>query len=125
MGKTYALHCFVNGLNPNQCQTAYISLSTISVTEFYREFCTLLGLKASGNKTGMFRAIQERVYYLYREKKKLLVLVGKPYLNHILDKQVHESLRQRITVHHNYEGLSEQEVPDYISHKLELAGRKP
>lgn len=74
---------------------------------------------------GMFRAIQERVYYLYREKKKLLVLVGKPYLNHILDKQVHESLRQRITVHHNYEGLSEQEVPDYISHKLELAGRKP
>ena len=60
MGKTYALRCFMNGLNPNQYQTAYISLSTISVTEFYREFCTLLGLEASGNKTGMFRAIQER-----------------------------------------------------------------
>ena len=115
----------MNGLNPNQYQTAYISLSTINVTEFYREICSLLGLEASENKTGMFRVIQERVYYLYREKKKLLVLVGKPYLNHILDKQVHESLRQRITVHHNYEGLSEQEVPDYISHKLELAGRKP
>ena len=51
-----------------------------------------------------------------------LVLVGEPYLNHILDKQVHEALRQRITVHYNYEGLSGQEVPDYICHKLELAG---
>ena len=104
----------------------------------------------------MFRAFQERVYYLYREKKQplilaineaqylnyniqrdlkmlmnhsydslncfSLILVGEPYLNHILDKQVYEALRQRITVHYNYEGLSDQEIPDYIYHKLELAG---
>ena len=31
MGKTYALRCFMGGLNPNQYQTAYINLSTISV----------------------------------------------------------------------------------------------
>ena len=156
MGKTYALRCFMNGLNSNQYQTAYINLSTISVTEFYRQFCDLLGLEPSGNKTQMFKAIQERVYYLYKEKKQplilaideaqylnynilrdlkmlmnysydslncfSLVLVGEPYLNHILEKQVHEALRQRITVHYNYEGLSDQEVPDYIQHKLELAG---
>ena len=35
---------------------------------------------------------------------------------------MHEALRQRITVHYNYGGLSDQEVPDYIYHKLELAG---
>ena len=35
MGKTFALRCFMRGLNPNQYQTAYITLSTISVTEFY------------------------------------------------------------------------------------------
>ena len=29
------------------------------------------------------------------------VLVGEPYLNHILDKQAHEALRQRIMVHYN------------------------
>ncbi len=109
-----------------------------------------------GNKTGMFRAIQERLYYLYREKKQpfvlavdeaqylnysilmdlkmlmnysydslncfSLILIGKPYLNHILENQVHEALRQRVTVHYNYEGLSDQEIPDYIYHKLELAG---
>ena len=51
-----------------------------------------------------------------------LVLIGEPYLNHILEKQVHEALRQRITVHYNYEGLSDEEVPEYIRHKLELAG---
>ena len=74
MGKTYALRCFINGLNPNQYQTAYINLSTISVTEFYRQFCDLLGLEPSGNKTQMFKAIQERVYYLYKEKKQPLIL---------------------------------------------------
>lgn len=51
-----------------------------------------------------------------------LILIGKPYLNHILENQVHEALRQRVTVHYNYEGLSDQEIPDYIYHKLELAG---
>lgn len=119
MGKTYALRCFMNGLNPNQYQTAYICLSTVSVTEFYRQFCDILGLEACGNKTGMFHAIQERLYYLYKEKKQpfllavdeaqylnysilrdlkmlmnysydslncfSLILVGEPYLNHILE----------------------------------------
>ena len=74
MGKTYALRCFMGGLNPNQYQTAYINLSTISVTEFYRQFCDLLGLEPSGNKIQMFKAIQERVYYLYKEKKQPLIL---------------------------------------------------
>lgn len=156
MGKTYALRCFMKGLNPNQYQPAYINLSTISVTEFYKQLCDLLGLEAGGSKTTMFRTIQERVYYLYREKKQPLILaideaqylnysilrdlkmlmnysydslncfsmilIGEPYLNHILEKQVHEALRQRITVHYNYEGLTDREVSEYIYHKLELAG---
>lgn len=156
MGKTYALRCFMNGLNPNQYQTAYLCLSTVSVTEFYRQFCDILGLETGGSKNGMFRAIQERLYYLYKEKKQpfllavdeaqylnynvlrdlkmlmnhsydslncfSLILMGEPYLNHILEKQVHEALRQRITVHYNYEGLDDEEIPEYIRHKLELAG---
>lgn len=156
MGKTYTLRCFMKGLNPNQYQPAYVNLSTISVTEFYKQLCDILGLEAGGSKTAMFRAIQERVYYLYREKKQPLVLaideaqylsynilrdlkmlmnysydslncfslilIGEPYLNHILEKQVHEALRQRITVHYNYEGLSDREVGEYINHKIELSG---
>lgn len=35
---------------------------------------------------------------------------------------MHEALRQRIIVHYNYGGLSDQEAPDYICHKLETMG---
>ena len=35
---------------------------------------------------------------------------------------MHEALRQRITVHYNYAGLSDDEVAEYILHKLQLAG---
>ena len=31
-------------------------------------------------------------------------------------------MKQRVTVHYNYEGLSDREIPEYIYHKLELAG---
>ena len=51
-----------------------------------------------------------------------LILVGEPYLNNILEKPVHESLKQRITVHYNYLGLSGQETADYIYHKIDAAG---
>lgn len=104
----------------------------------------------------MFKAIQDRVFFLYKEKRKpmilavdeaqylnsgilkdlkmlmnhgydslncfSLVLVGEPYLNNILEKPVHEALRQRITVHYNFEGLTDSEVADYLRHKLHVAG---
>ena len=41
---------------------------------------------------------------------------------HAIRKPVHEALRQRITVHYNYAGLSDDEVSKYILHKLQLAG---
>ena len=94
-------------------------------------------LSLPGEKQPLVLAIDEAQYLNYNILRDLkmvlnhsydslncfsLVLVGEPYLNHILDKQVHEALRQRITVHYNYEGLSDQEVADYIFYKLELAG---
>ena len=51
-----------------------------------------------------------------------LILCGEPYLNHILEKQVNEALRQRIVVHYNFHGLTDQEVPDYIRKKIRAAG---
>jgi hypothetical protein len=33
-----------------------------------------------------------------------------PHLNNILEKPVHEALRQRIAVHYNFEGLSDGET---------------
>lgn len=54
-----------------------------------------------------------------------LILCGESHLNSILRKLVHEARRQRITVHYDFEGLSDKEVPDYIYHKLKTAGGAP
>ena len=150
-GKTFALRCFSKKLNPNLYQCAYLCLSTVSVQEFYRQLCEALGLESGFGKSQMFKSIQERLYYLYKEKRQpficildeaqylnssilrdlkmlmnqkydsvncfSLILCGEPYLNHILEKQVNEALRQRIVVHYNFHGLTDQEVPDYIGRR--------
>ena len=51
-----------------------------------------------------------------------LILCGEPYPNSTLTKPMHESLRQRITVHYNFQGLGPDEIPKYIHHKIRLAG---
>lgn len=156
MGKSFCLRCFSESLNPHLYHMEYICLSTVSVLEFYRQFCSVLGVEGKGGKPGMFRAIQEQVWYLYKEKRQplllaideaqylstgilndirmlmnysydslncfTLILCGETHLNHTLRKSVHEALRQRITVHYNFSGLSDSEVPQYVIHKLTCAG---
>jgi type II secretory pathway predicted ATPase ExeA len=155
-GKTFALRCFARSLDRNLHETAYICLSTVNVNEFYRQFCAALGLDAPYGKPAMFKAIQERLFYLFKEKKKpfilivdeahelstgilkdlkmimnhdfdsvncfTLVLAGEPHLNNILEKPIHEALRQRIAIHYNFEGLSDDETRLYVLHKLRAAG---
>ena len=74
MGKSFALRCFGKSINPQQYQMQYICLSTIAVSEFYKEFCDCLNLDKTGGKPGMFKAIQERIYHLYKEKRRPLIL---------------------------------------------------
>lgn len=155
-GKTFCLRCFAKDLNPNLYHVEYISLSTISVAEFYKQICQILGLSDKGGKTGMFKAIQDEIYSLYKDKRRplilavdeaqylstgilndikmimncgfdsincfTLILCGEPYLNDTLRRPVHEALRQRITVHYNFEGLTDTESADYVIHKLICAG---
>ena len=155
-GKTFALRCFSEGLNPNLYQMSYTCLSTISVLEFYRQLCIQLGLEPCGRKTEMFKAIQDRVRYLIKEKNKTvliaidesqyldskilrdlkllvnqdydsmdcfaLIMIGLPHLNDILEKPIHEALKQRIVVHYNYSGLSADETAGYIYSRIEAAG---
>ena len=156
MGKTFSLRCFAKTLNPNLFQLSYICLSTVSVSEFYHQFCFELGLDYNSKKSIMFRNIQERLLNFFKEKRKTfilaidesqylntgilrdikmlmnvqfdsldyfaLVLIGQPYLGSILEKPVHEALKQRITVHYNYEGFSSDEGIDYIYSRIEAAG---
>ena len=156
MGKSYALRCFASGLNPSLYQMKYLCLSTVSVSDFYKQLCDILGVSNKGGKPAMFAAIREQITCLYKEKRQplllavdesqylntgilndikmlmnfgydsvnqfTLILCGEPHLNDTLRKPVHESLRQRITVHYNFAGLSDEEITSYIIHKIRIAG---
>jgi len=74
-GKSYGLRCFTNSLDRNLNEIAYITLSTVSVLDFYRQFCAALGIDAPYGKAAMFRAIQDRLYHLFKEKRKPLLLI--------------------------------------------------
>lgn len=68
MGRSFCLRCFTKGLNQNLGHMEYICLSTVGIREFYHLLCSVPGVEPSGSKPQMFRAVQEQVYYLPREK---------------------------------------------------------
>jgi len=74
-GKTFDLRCFAKGLDRNLHEAAYLCLSTVSITEFYRQFCIALGIDAPYGKPAMFKAIQERLYHFFKEKRKPFILI--------------------------------------------------
>lgn len=156
MGKTFAIRCFSETLNPNLFKFIYITLSTVSTLEFYRQLSDSLGLEPYCKKTQLFKSIQENFMHLVQNKKMniycvideaqylntdilkdlkmlmnfsmdskdyaSLVLIGHPTLNDILDKQVHEALKQRIVIHYNFQGIKESEAFDYVTSRISLAG---
>jgi len=147
-GKTFALRCFSKKLNANLSKVIYLSFSTITTTEFYRQLSLALGLEPSAKKSDMFKNIQnymdnmlndKRIHYIIvldeaqylnsdilKDFKMLmnfhmdskdcfsLVLIGQPVLNNILEKQIHESLKQRIVINYDFKGLTEDEIKEYV-----------
>jgi type II secretory pathway predicted ATPase ExeA len=61
-------------------------------------------------------------YQMDSENRLCLLLVGLTELRRRLSMAVHESLAQRIVVRHHLTGLSREEVPESLSHRLRLAG---
>ena len=101
-GKTYSLRCFAETLNPNLYQMAYICLTTVSVTEFYRQFCAALSLECSIHKSTMFRAIQERLYVLFKEKRRPFILAVDEA--HDLDARALKDIK--MIMNHAYDSLN-------------------
>jgi general secretion pathway protein A len=61
-------------------------------------------------------------YAMDSERRLCLLLVGLPELRRRLRMAVHESLTQRIVVRYHLSGLTREETPAYLSHRLQLAG---
>jgi len=74
-GKTFALRCFANSIDRNLNEIAYICHTTVSTAEFYRQFCGALGIDTPYGKPAMFKAIQDRLYHLFKEKRKPFLLI--------------------------------------------------
>lgn len=55
------------------------------------------------------------------QSKAIVLLAGLPQLRTILSQRVHESLRQRITMNIAVEGLSQEELQEYLRQKVEAA----
>jgi general secretion pathway protein A len=61
-------------------------------------------------------------YRMDSENRLCLLLVGLTELRRRLSMAVHESLAQRIVVRHHLSGLTRAELPQYLTHRLRLAG---
>jgi type II secretory pathway predicted ATPase ExeA len=61
-------------------------------------------------------------YEMDSENRLCLLLVGLTELRRRLSMAVHESLAQRIVVRHHLRGLTREELPHYLAHRLHLAG---
>ena len=61
-------------------------------------------------------------YAMDAERRLCILLVGLTELRRRLTMAVHESLTQRIVVRYHLGGLSREELPAYLTHRLQLAG---
>lgn len=50
-----------------------------------------------------------------------LILVGQPVLNHVLNRTIFEALKQRITISYNLNGISKNELIEYINSRIKIA----
>lgn len=74
-GKTTAVRRWKASLNPSLYKVIYSSLSTLTVSDFYRSLASELGLQPSFRKPDNFRAIQEEVTRLALEKRRTPVII--------------------------------------------------
>lgn len=74
-GKTTAVRSWSAGLNTSLYKVVYSSLSTLTVTDFYRNLATELGAQPAFRKTDNFKIIQDEVTRLVFEKHQTPVFI--------------------------------------------------
>lgn len=74
-GKTTIMRNWVDHLNKAAYKVVYISMSTLTVLEFYKQMAVCLGLEPCFRKMDNFRAIQNAVERYITEKRVTLVII--------------------------------------------------
>jgi type II secretory pathway predicted ATPase ExeA len=74
-GKTYVLKEFTDNLNPSLYKVVYIPLSTVTVLEFYKSLAYGLDLDPPNKKVDIFKAIQERIINLVKDRGQTCLII--------------------------------------------------
>ena len=74
-GKTTALRKFADGLGPSLFRPFYITLTTVTVNDFYSALTSELGEQPKFRKVDMFKQIQAAISSLYFEQRITPVIV--------------------------------------------------
>jgi type II secretory pathway predicted ATPase ExeA len=61
-------------------------------------------------------------YEMDSESRLSILLLGQPEIKRRLALSIHEALTQRLTMRYQLGGLTQEEMPRYVRHRLELAG---
>jgi len=69
VGKTFSLKEFAKELNPSLYKIVYVPLSTVTVLEFYKSLAYGLDLDPPNKKVDIFKAVQERIITLSKDKR--------------------------------------------------------
>lgn len=82
-GKTSTLRQFVQSLNPALYKVIYLKMSSVSVTEFFRELAAEFGIEAGYRKADVFLQIQNEMEYYVTEKRctPLIIIDEAQYLS--------------------------------------------
>ncbi len=75
MGKSHCLRMFAEELDPSRYNVIYLTMTTVSISDFYSMLSRELGLDGRGRKSSLFQQFQLRVQYLFKEQKAPLVLI--------------------------------------------------
>ncbi len=74
-GKTYSIKYFLDNLNVGLYKTVYLSLSTVTVMDFYKGLCLGLGISPMHRKIDMFKQIQDTIKTYVKDRKITPVIV--------------------------------------------------
>ncbi|MCI0443141.1 AAA family ATPase [bacterium] len=75
VGKTAALRSFTASLTPASYLVIYTPLSTVTVTDFYRQLNIALGGQRRWRKNDVFASIQQQIRDLVSQQKKIPVII--------------------------------------------------
>lgn len=85
--------------------------------------CVIIIDEAQYLNSAILRDMKMLMNFEYDSRDRFsLVLSGQPVLADMLSRQIHEALRQRITVNYEFLGISEEEAKDYARKMVCLAG---